>query len=262
MCLSHHERSLQRSEESEKYGPIMNFKLSIGHTFLVHARDRTKVYFLTDPRAFEPFAVVFLSSIRFDLSSATIVGDAVIVMMEPSVMTLVARCLHGTAFATTSVDADERLLWYQALPVFAERCRQWKHLPTCEYLQRGHIPLFSEQGKSPMCSCGKGKNLGAFPENSRWKPLVPHATRIALTPIFPVTYLEDVTEQVMREIMSDNVTPTIPPSNRCENCGIARDTRLLKCAACQSVLYCSKECQLADWKRHKGMCKVLGKATA
>ncbi|KDQ59165.1 hypothetical protein JAAARDRAFT_154439 [Jaapia argillacea MUCL 33604] len=34
---------------------------------------------------------------------------------------------------------------------------------------------------------------------------------------------------------------------------------LMKCAGCQSVLYCSKACQSSDWKRgnHRGVCKAL-----
>ena len=29
-----------------------------------------------------------------------------------------------------------------------------------------------------------------------------------------------------------------------------------KCSACRLVRYCSEECQLADWKSHKGPCKT------
>jgi len=40
---------------------------------------------------------------------------------------------------------------------------------------------------------------------------------------------------------------------RCSNC---RDVKadVLKCGACKDVYYCNKECQKADWGRHKGMC--------
>ncbi|EKM79834.1 hypothetical protein AGABI1DRAFT_18833, partial [Agaricus bisporus var. burnettii JB137-S8] len=257
MTLSHHERRLQQSDASnEEYGPMMNFKMSIGNAFLLHVRDKTKVHFLMDSAASEPFAIMFLSSIRFDLSSATVVGDAVIIIMEPSIKAFVAHCLRGTAFSTISVDVDEVCLWYQALPVFAERCRQWQHLPTCEYLQQQRIPLSSERGKNPICSCGKGKNLGAFGENSRWKALVPHATRIALAPIFPVTYLEDVTEQGLKTALKsrdDTSTATPRSSNGCQNCG-KTGTKLSNCSACQSVKYCSKDCQLVDWMTHKSVC--------
>ena len=34
----------------------------------------------------------------------------------------------------------------------------------------------------------------------------------------------------------------------------ADGTKNLKVCACKSVAYCGKDCQLADWKRHKKDC--------
>jgi hypothetical protein len=45
----------------------------------------------------------------------------------------------------------------------------------------------------------------------------------------------------------------------CESCmksGKDLDGKLLKCSGCLT-LYCSKECQLADWPRHKVRCKAI-----
>lgn len=37
-----------------------------------------------------------------------------------------------------------------------------------------------------------------------------------------------------------------------------REQKLLKCSRCQDTLYCSRECQVADWKRgHKVKCKLI-----
>jgi hypothetical protein len=49
-------------------------------------------------------------------------------------------------------------------------------------------------------------------------------------------------------------------SFKCENreCFVTEDVsrRLFRCAACKMPLYCSKECQKADWvARHKTICK-------
>jgi hypothetical protein len=259
--------------------PMANFKLSIGNTFLLHVKNGVKVHILKERTASDPFAIVFLSSVRFDLSSATIVGDAVVVMVESSIMNLVKQCMGGAPYPTTSVDGDEILLWTQALPVFAERCRQWHHLPSCGYFLQNRVPLSFERGKNPMCSCGKGKNLDTFPENNQWKPLIPHATRIALTPIFPVIYLEDVMdENFMRMLRGFEGIPTaaaataasrgggdgatsLHSGHGCQKCAKGGQTKLFKCGSCQSVRYCSKECQKADWKEHKVLCKLLGKGT-
>jgi hypothetical protein len=42
----------------------------------------------------------------------------------------------------------------------------------------------------------------------------------------------------------------------CANClGIAADgSKLLRCAGCKSICYCSKYCQRLDWKSHKVFC--------
>jgi hypothetical protein len=268
------ERQMQRSGVSNDLcTPMANFKMSLINTFLLHLKDGAKVHILKERTVSDPFAVVFLSSVRFDLSSATIVGDAVVVMMESSIMSLVEDCMGESTYATTAVDGDEIFLWTQALPVYAERCRQWRHLPTCEYLLRNRVPLSFERGKSTMCSCGKGKNLGTFPEDSRWRPLIPHATRIALTPVFPVTYLEDVSDEIFtRAARSFQDAPTPTPAaasasmqsdhSSCRNCAKGGgESKLFNCGGCRSVKYCSKECQNANWKQHKVLCKLVGKGT-
>jgi hypothetical protein len=35
------------------------------------------------------------------------------------------------------------------------------------------------------------------------------------------------------------------------------DVQLQYCAVCQSALYCSKDCQGKDWRKHKKICKLL-----
>jgi hypothetical protein len=37
----------------------------------------------------------------------------------------------------------------------------------------------------------------------------------------------------------------------CETCSAIMNLKLCKC---ESVAYCSKECQLKDWKKHKAVC--------
>jgi hypothetical protein len=46
---------------------------------------------------------------------------------------------------------------------------------------------------------------------------------------------------------------------RCEGCGCkgSAEVRLKKCTACEKVVYCSRECQHADWRLHKVVCRTL-----
>ena len=48
----------------------------------------------------------------------------------------------------------------------------------------------------------------------------------------------------------------------CRNCGKESQhiNRVLKCGGCKLAVYCSKECQKADWKKHKPFCKSLSNA--
>jgi hypothetical protein len=39
----------------------------------------------------------------------------------------------------------------------------------------------------------------------------------------------------------------------------ANMSRLGKCSGCEGVSYCSKDCQRADWPRHKAVCKAARK---
>jgi hypothetical protein len=63
-------------------------------------------------------------------------------------------------------------------------------------------------------------------------------------------------------VVSRTATPGSDPPARChrEGCERARapDGMPLKtCARCRSVMYCSPDCQKADWKRHRGDCRLL-----
>ena len=47
-----------------------------------------------------------------------------------------------------------------------------------------------------------------------------------------------------------------------DGCGAreAHPEHFKRCAACRAVVYCSKECQAADWPAHKKACKAARKA--
>jgi len=51
--------------------------------------------------------------------------------------------------------------WKYALPALAERCRTWRHKPTCEYIKAGKAPHTTEYACQFLCSCG----MGVFPDD-------------------------------------------------------------------------------------------------
>ena len=50
---------------------------------------------------------------------------------------------------------------------------------------------------------------------------------------------------------------TLTNRNRCHKCdktGKRKKDKLSKCGKCQAITYCSRECQVEDWSRHKDNC--------
>jgi len=73
------------------------------------------------------------------------------------------------------------------------------------------------------------------------------------TDISPEEYLKQQYRQAEKEAQAEEAEKT------CEKCGtIASECeKLMKCSQCLSAWYCSKKCQIADWKLHKKVCKTL-----
>ncbi|KXN87328.1 hypothetical protein AN958_08953 [Leucoagaricus sp. SymC.cos] len=48
------------------------------------------------------------------------------------------------------------------------------------------------------------------------------------------------------------------PGRKCANCWTPAcpENKLKFCAKCRAVMYCSRECQVADWKSHKQICSL------
>lgn len=53
--------------------------------------------------------------------------------------------------------------------------------------------------------------------------------------------------------LPDNGREAAVNGNRCNTCN--KRGKMKKCTQCKCTYYCSKECQIQDWKKHKKRCK-------
>ncbi|KAI0752637.1 hypothetical protein C8Q80DRAFT_467165 [Daedaleopsis nitida] len=210
---------------------------------------------------------LFLSDLRYDLHAHTVVADAyVLTVAAPLTQRTVERAIADSdgQVANIPMSSAEMLMWKRLLPAAAERCRTWSHGPNCEYTATGRVPLEDEMHKgNPLCSCGRGQDVRGMLRVAAWQPLAQHATRVALSPLFPVWYLEPMVRKFLRRagLVSKTGKPKDNPRTplpRCKVCAQAKFD-LKRCTRCHSVVYCSQKCQKKDWPAHKKDCKPKAK---
>ncbi|RMZ74886.1 hypothetical protein DV737_g5628, partial [Chaetothyriales sp. CBS 132003] len=202
-------------EKAPTRSPSMrrDFKNSLANMFLIpmglHPRMQQRRSLFSLAQAASDYRIEFLiivSTLRVDLGGRSVVADAIAVPLtrEMALDPVVVEFMTTMPVLRTQqvpLTDDQMMLWKHALPVFAERCRTWVHVPeTCQYLLNGGKippPSMLAEGVSCLCSCGKGQFPDHYPVNVKL-PLIDYVmrnygTRIALSPVFPVTYLEECT---------------------------------------------------------------------
>ncbi|KAH8845657.1 hypothetical protein MCOR07_008714 [Pyricularia oryzae] len=218
--------------------------------------------------------LVAVSALRLDAASAGVVADAAVL---PLTRTIVAGDVDLRAFLAmlpsfqvcyVSADDAELALWRKVLPALAERCRTWSHGEDCEYkAPDATIPLPGEHGQhgggsAVVCSCGRGKLPEAFVALPEWdSTAAQYATRIAISPLFAVPFVEEVVDKAVVEALKRKAEDLDMADivDKCRTCGRPEgpQQKLNRCKACLEVKYCSVDCQRADWKtRHKRECQT------
>ena len=226
-------------------------------------------------------ATLFVDAVRMDVSNQTVFFDAACIQLHDGLDFESSMALPNPQDHDVLViiaDDDQVPFWKQFLPVFAERCRQWTHKPSCEYRSNGKIPLCTLPGKQYMCGCG----IGVFPETylektKESKMLCKHATRVAIPLIFSSPISPDEFVALSPSIPSsqnsalDNSRKSGCPVPSVQDLAAKKDAcfvcraktaktgeSLLKCSRCKIAQYCSADCQQRDWKaEHKRVCKQL-----
>ncbi|QRV91958.1 kinase domain protein [Ceratobasidium sp. AG-Ba] len=265
--VSDRERALSETTKNKPENWMVQVKESI-YTMFTHYTGieggPTRVFCFCDPNGnLGVYTMVMVAGVRLDLASSTMVLDAAVVPLSVSKMPLLLpgiQALHssgGKQVEQLFTDETEIVAWKRLVPALVERCRTWSHKPSCEYISANKIPLSVEASYSPICSCGEGIGFTSPEWNvSWWTGLLPHATRIAISPMFAVSYLDQVGGELARMMGSRSAAPVgiEKSSTSCWACAGPGRPNLSVCSRCKKARYCSPECQRKDWKGHKNQC--------
>ena len=169
--------------------------------------------------------ILFVDKVRYDDAAHTMVLDAfVLAEITPHVGAAFPPLFSQGVFQIQEQAGDMGLglsTWKRLLPALAERCRTtWTHGPNCEYIQPdGSIRIPRElpavaavlgdwQG-DPLCSCGRGKDVEGMMKNPVWRAFAPYVTRIALSPLFGVSHVEQILEWTDIKSVPQNFDPAL-----------------------------------------------------
>lgn len=194
--------SRERSERKKNIDDVLMFVKDSIHTIFIRSAGiqggrPSRVFSLRDSVTNNCDTVLFISDMRYDLHSHTVICDGYVLALTHELLEKIevpfGKLVYQGNMTHVKVFEGEMKAWKQLLPAFVERCRtQWKHGANCEYVSQGKIPLTENMEESPLCSCGSGKEVDGMMKDSLWRNFAPYVTRIALSPLFAVSYLEAV----------------------------------------------------------------------
>ena len=249
--FSYRERAVHDSREvAPVQDTLLDVKDSLHYLFqsaIGLGTDRIyREFVLTNPATKSRiiYAFILVTDLRLDLAAHNIVADSWIIPASGDInITLMNELI--TVFPI-EIDEDESEAWRYLLPLFIERCRVWEHKANCEYLSQNSAQPILDLGKAPFCSCGRG--VGTEVLRRRYgNAAATYATRAAISPLFSVSYLDEVGIPEGLKLSGE------PPTPGCRACG-KKGSPLSACSRCKMAQYCSKECQVQDWKKHKKDC--------
>jgi hypothetical protein len=263
LALSDRERALREAHNTGKtIDALVQVKDTIHGLFITMFKPNApKVFGLSEP-VWGIYTLIFLNRILLDLASSTLVADVWLLPLTGSLVDSFERVITGLSergqVARVNTSEKEAIEWQKLLPALVERCRTWSHAPSCQYIRLGKVPLTTDIDQNPLCACGEGKTLDGFAGVQKWKKLAPYVTRAAISPLFAVSYIEDVggpwkalTERRKGELSDVGLIST------CAQCGApGGENKLSKCSRCRKVSYCGQSCQNVHWKKHKKECKA------
>jgi hypothetical protein len=266
-----------RARKTRKMRAITHVKESIHCIFTRVAGlqdfEKTNLFGLSRKSQGGIDTLLFFTDLRLDVANHTIVADAFVLPLHDDFLPKIRIALAkvGPTLCQVIVTHEEHIVWKVMLPSLVERCRTWEHRADCSYAVRGAVPLSTEHGKVPICDYGRGKVTDSFRRRKEWLPFLPYVTRVAVSPLFSVSYLESVGGKLKDAAAfgefdslkdtSAGASSTISSTQVRTNCTgckyLLPAGKLLVCSRCKQAVYCGRECQTKDWKKHKVSCEKV-----
>ena len=269
MMLSQSERSTKKAPGFQVTSSLLDLKESIAVLFhsLVGQTSNgagVKADCFSLAKDGDSDTLLFVKAMHHDLDTGSIVLNGFVVPVTEARMERLQlplqKLLGSNGLSQIDVKKGEAVLWKQLFPALIERCRfSWEHQKSCEYISQDRIPLSIAHGEMPICSCGEGKEAKDFPTN--FAVFAKFATRIAITPLSAIPYLESC--DLPRSILEDFPTQARHQAGQglvdavekvCSHCGTSKEG-LKVCSRCEKAKYCNHACQKAAWKEHKKECR-------
>ncbi|KAI9889595.1 MAG: hypothetical protein M1814_005102 [Vezdaea aestivalis] len=167
-------------------------------------------------------AVLLVSSIRLDFDSGSPVLDGYIVPLNGERVSQYATALQKLEAGNTlrvTVSDEEWVLWKKFVPAITERCREWNHQKECKAFKHTRLDDCVNNG-SLVCACAQGCVPADFPREGLWSEFSYHATRIALSPLYLVPYLESSSTKTLQLQLGNSGIVDSSPQDDQQKCTI------------------------------------------
>jgi hypothetical protein len=253
--FSKRERQLLKSTSQANAPGLTRFKKSVYDIIVTLTRFPDRVHVIKANADDTDSVMLIAVSLYINDTTHSIVAEASLLPYIHSMGTPPGFQNLAGVTVNLVVGKEAFKLWKQALPAMVESCRDWEHRADCSITGNGlSLPVGSEEGESPLCLCcivGGSKR----------------GTPFGLVPVFAAPYLEELRDRGGMESLGNAVADLgiaqtsqrrAPRQNQngrndstCNRCRKVADK---KCANCENVKYCSRECQRQDWKQHKKSC--------
>ncbi len=112
---------------------------------------RSEIFGLSDSTRGGVSILIIGSRLRLDLANHTVVLDAAVLPLthSPRIRSFL-ETISTMGVRIINMNDDEMRLWKQTLLAYIERCRDWSHTSSCEYLNGSCVPISLWNRQAPV----------------------------------------------------------------------------------------------------------------